>query len=224
LRVLLIEDYEPLATSLGQGLRETGYAVDVTGDGNEALLYAESNPYDAIVLDLMLPGLDGLSVLERLRARGNTTPVLIMTAKDKVDDRVAGLDRGADDYLVKPFAFKELAARLRALIRRRYQAPGGLLRVADLEIDLTARRARRAGQPLPLSAREYAVLEYLALRKGQVVTRTEIWEHIYDFAAEPGSNVVDVYISYLRKKVDQGHAARLIHTRRGQGYVLDEEP
>ena len=222
MRVLVVEDFEPLATSLAQGLREQGYAVDVSGDGEEGLWHAESGAFDLIVLDLMLPKLDGRELLRRLRAAGDTTPVLILTAKDAVADRVAGLDLGADDYLVKPFAFDELMARLRALIRRRYELPSPVVTIADLEIDTRARRVIRAGTPVALSAREYAVLEYLAHRAGQVVTRAELWDHLYDFAAEPQSNVLDVYVGYLRRKIDDGHARKLIHTRRGQGYVLGE--
>jgi DNA-binding response OmpR family regulator len=222
MRVLLIEDYEPLARSLTQGLREAGYAVDATANGEEGLGLAQANPYDALVLDLMVPRLDGLTILRRLRASGSRASVLIITARDQVHDRVEGLDLGADDYLVKPFAFDELLARLRALIRRRYQAVTNLIRVGDLELDGAARIVRRAGRVVSLSAREFALLEYLALRRGQVVTRDEIWEHVYDFAAERSSNVVDVYVGYLRRKLGDGEggAARLIHTHRGLGYSL----
>jgi DNA-binding response OmpR family regulator len=221
-RVLLIEDYEPLARSLAQGLREAGYAVDVTGNGEEGFNLAQENPYDALVLDLMVPKLDGLTILRRLRSTGSNIGVLIVTARDQIHDRVDGLDLGADDYLVKPFAFDELLARLRAVIRRRYRTVTNLVRVADLEIDGGARTAKRAGRTVPLSAREFALLEYLALRMGQVVTRTEIWEHVYDFAGEPSSNVVDVYVGYLRRKLGDGEngAVRLIHTHRGLGYAL----
>jgi DNA-binding response OmpR family regulator len=221
-RVLLVEDYAPLARSLAQGLREAGYFVDVTGDGEEALVSAETHPYDAIVLDLMVPKMDGLTILRRLRAGGSSSAVLILTARDQVPDRVAGLDLGADDYMVKPFALDELLARLRAVIRRRYQASSNVLRVGDLEIDATARVVKRAGATVSLSAREYALLEYLAMRRGQVVTRAEIWEHVYDFAAEPSSNVVDVYVGYLRRKIDAPHAVRLLQTHRGLGYSLGE--
>ena len=222
MRVLLIEDYEPLARSLAQGLREAGYAVDATGNGEEGLALAQGNPYDALVLDLMVPKLDGLTILRRLRAGGSRVSVLVITARDQVHDRVAGLDLGADDYLVKPFAFDELLARLRALIRRRYQSVTNLVRVGDLEIDGAARIIRRAGRVVSLSAREFALLEYLALRRGQIVTRDEIWEHVYDFAAERSSNVVDVYVGYLRRKLGDGEggAARLIQTHRGLGYSL----
>jgi DNA-binding response OmpR family regulator len=223
MRLLVVEDYAPLRDSLAKGLRDSGYAVDATGDGAEGLWYAENHPYDVIVLDLMLPNLPGLELLGKLRAAGNTVAVLVLTAKDSIQDRVAGLDVGADDYLVKPFAFDELLARVRALVRRRYERADPVIRVADLEVDTRARSARRAGAIVPLSAREYALLELLAHRANQVVTRTELWEHVYDFAAEPSSNVLDVYISHLRRKIDDGHAKKLIHTRRGLGYVLGEE-
>jgi DNA-binding response OmpR family regulator len=223
MRILVVEDYAPLASSIVGALREAGWAADHAADGEEALGFAEASRYDAIVLDLMLPKLGGLEVLARLRAKGNDSAVLILTARDGVGDRVQGLDTGADDYLVKPFALAELLARLRALVRRRYQGATPSLKVADLVIDTAGRTVQRAGKSITLSAREYAVLEYLASRKGQVVTRAEIWDHVYDFASEPSSNVVDVYIGYLRRKIDQGHEQRLIHTRRGQGYLFGEE-
>ncbi len=220
MRVLVVEDYAPLARSVSQGLREEGYAVDLAGDGEEGLLFAESNNYDAIVLDLMLPKVDGLTVLKRLRDKGNPAAILILTARDGVSDRVSGLDAGADDYVSKPFAFEELLARLRAIIRRRYNHQDRTLRVADLEIDTVGRTVKRAARSVSLSAREYALLEYLVARSEQIVTRAEIWEHVYDFSADPSSNVVDVYIGYLRKKIDLDHPVKLIHTRRGQGYML----
>jgi DNA-binding response OmpR family regulator len=225
MRVLLIEDFASLARSLAQGLREAGYAVDAAADGEEGLALAEANAYDAILLDLMIPKIDGLTVLRRLRARGGaggSAAVLVLTARDQVADRVTGLDLGADDYLVKPFAFEELLARLRSVIRRRYQAPSNVVRVGDLELDAAGRSVRRAGRPVALSGLEYALLEYLAMRRGQVVSRAEIREHVYDFAAEPASNVVDVYVGYLRKKIDDGRPKKLIHTHRGLGYSLEE--
>ena len=220
MRVLLVEDFQPLARSLQQGLSEAGYAVDHAADGQQALEMASSAAYDALVLDVMLPKLDGLTVLARLRQARSQVAVLMLTARDQLVDRVAGLDAGADDYLVKPFAFDELLARLRAIIRRRYAAGDSVLEIGELRIDTAARVVTRGGQPVSLSAREYAVLEYLAYRRGQVVTRAEIWEHVYDFAAEPSSNVVDVYVGYLRRKIDQGSAAKLLHTHRGLGYSL----
>jgi DNA-binding response OmpR family regulator len=222
MRVLVVEDYAPLARSMAQGLREAGYGVDVAADGEAALSLASGDAHDAIVLDLMLPGLDGLSVLARLREARSSVGVLILTARSDLADRVRGLDLGADDYVVKPFAFEELLARLRAVIRRQYGRPSSVISVANLEIDTSARTVKRAGVPITLSAREHALLSYLALRQGQVVTRSEIWQHVYDFASEPSSNVVDVYIGYLRKKVDRDFAPKLLHTRRGLGYVLGE--
>lgn len=223
MRLLIIEDYRPLRESLARGLRDAGYAVDATGDGPEGLWYAENHPYDVVILDVMLPGLDGFEILRKLRAAGNTTHVLVLTARDAITDRVTGLDLGADGYIVKPFAFDELLARLRAMVRRHYERVDPVIRIDDLEIDTRARRARRAGRIVVLSAREYALLEYLAHRAGDIVSRTELWDHAYDEAAEPGSNVLDVHISHLRKKLDDGHARKLIHTRRGQGYVLGVE-
>jgi DNA-binding response OmpR family regulator len=222
MRILVVEDYEPLRCSLCQGLREAGFAVDAAGDGEEGLWYARSNAYDAIILDIMLPRLDGLTVLECARRTGCQAPVLLLTAKDTVEDRVAGLDRGADDYLTKPFAFAELLARVRALARRRYNQSEAIVRVADLEVDMASRTVRRAGARIELTAREYALLELLALRAGAVVTRSEIWQHLYEFDSEADSNVVDVYIGYLRKKLERPGLRRLINTRRGQGYVLGE--
>ena len=222
MRVLVVEDYPLLRESLTSGLEQLGYAVDATGDGLEGLRFTEHHAYDAMILDLMLPGLGGLDVMRRVRAAGNSVPILILTAKDAIEDRVAGLDAGADDYLVKPFAFDELAARVRALVRRRYDRDVAVIRVADLAIDTSRRTVRRGEDEIVLSAREYALLEYLANRVGQVVTRSEIWDHVYDSAGEPWSNVLDVHISHLRRKIDQGRARRLIHTRRGLGYVLGE--
>lgn len=223
MRVLIVEDYEPLRESLAKGLRDTGYAVDASGTGDEGLWYAQNNPYDALILDLMLPGTSGLDILKRLRAANNPVGVIVLTARDAIADRVAALDLGADDYVVKPFAFDELAARLRALVRRRYDRAAPIIQVADLEIDTLKCTVKRAGQPITLSAGEYALLEYMASRAGEVLTRTNIYEHVYDFASEPESNVLDVRISHLRRKIDQDHAVKLIHTRRGQGYMLGQD-
>jgi DNA-binding response OmpR family regulator len=222
MKVLLVEDYAPVRTSVAQGLREAGFAVDTTGDGEEGLWFARTGEYDAIILDLMLPGTDGLTILRCLRDEANPVPVLVLTARDTVRDRVRGLDLGADDYLVKPFAFDELLARIRALVRRKYEEASPVLQVGDLEIDPALRLARRAGRALDLTAREYAILEFLAHRAGRVVSRTDIWEHVYDFNAEPNSNVIDVYVARLRRRLERGGRSRLIHTRRGQGYVLEE--
>lgn len=224
MRVLVVEDYDPLRKALWQGLREAGFAVDAAADGEDGLWYAESNDYDVIVLDLMLPKVNGLAIIKSLRDQGNQTHILILTAKDALEDRVQGLNLGADDYLVKPFAFEELLARVRALVRRGYNVKSPLIRVADLEIDTAARAVRRAGEQIELTAREYALLELLAVRAGQVVTRTDIWEHIYDFRSSAESNVVDVYIGYLRKKIERPGLPALIHTRRGLGYQLGDAP
>ncbi len=223
MRLLLIEDHAVLRESLVRGLSSLGYAVDATGDGHEGLWYAQNHPYDAIVLDLMLPGMDGLALLRQLRSSQNATPVLVVTARDSIAERVTGLDEGADDYMVKPFAFDELAARIRALVRRHYERTVPVVRVADLEIDLAKRTARRAGIPIELSAREFALLEYLANRVGQVVARADLIAHVYSADGEPWSNVLDVYISHLRRKIDDPHERKLIHTRRGYGYMLGEK-
>jgi len=220
MRLLLIEDYKPMQKSLVKGLREANFAVDFTGDGKEGLWYAKSNDYDVIILDIMLPGLDGLSILRELRALGDATHILILTAKDTIEDKVRGLELGADDYLIKPFEFKELLARLRALIRRDYKKKSPQLTIEDLTINLNTQQAYRDGRSLSLTAREYALLEYLAMRTGEVVTRTDIWEHIYEFNSAASSNVVDVYIGYLRKKVEEQGKPALIHTIRGRGYLL----
>jgi DNA-binding response OmpR family regulator len=222
MRVLLIEDYAPLQKAIVRGLREAGYAVDAATDGQEGARFVHTGKYDVIVLDLMLPKMDGWSILELLRQRGSQAHVLVLTAKDHVNDRVRGLNLGADDYLVKPFAFDELLARVAALVRRKYNCKSPILRVGDLEIDRTSRTVQRSGEPIELSARELSLLEFLAVRAGHVVSRNEIWEHTYDFESIPGSNVIDVYIGMLRKKVERPGWPRVLHTRRGHGYVLGE--
>lgn len=220
MRLLVAEDHPSLARSLVSGLRDEGYAVDLASDGEEAAHLAKVNPYDGVVLDLMLPKLDGWSVLKQIRAHSPAVPVLCLTARDDVEDRVRGLDLGADDYLGKPFAWAELVARVRAMIRRGHGQAVPVVTVADLEIDLARKTVRRGGQAVVLSAREFALLEYLAHRHGQVVSRSEIWDHLYDQHDEAASNVIDVYIGYLRNKLDRGFEPKLIHTRRGQGYML----
>jgi DNA-binding response OmpR family regulator len=220
MRVLLIEDHRPLVRALRQGLEEEGFAVDVAADGEEGDFKARTAEYDAVILDLMLPKVDGLTLLQQWRRAGMKTHVLVLTARGGIDDKVRGLDSGADDYLTKPFELEELFARLRALIRRGHEVKDPILRVRDLEIDTAARTAKRAGKDIHLTPREYALLEFLAFHCGKVVTRTMIWEHLYDEQDESTSNVVDVYIRYLRNKIDKGFDPPLIQTRWGEGYLM----
>lgn len=220
MRVLVVEDSARLRQTISTWLRRNGFAVDATGDGQEGLFWAENTDYDVIVLDILLPKLDGLTVLQRLRQRGRPTHVLLLTAKDTVADRVRGLELGADDYLVKPFALEELLARVKALCRRAYGTKATRLVIGDLEIDTAARKVTRAGQPIALQPREYALLEYLARRQGHIVTRAEIEEHIYGGEVELASNAVDSAICSLRQKLAAANPAPLIHTRRGLGYEL----
>lgn len=222
MRLLFVEDEPDLREVLKKQLQSSGYSVDACGDGLEALDYMQLTSYDAIILDIMLPGLDGLAVLQKMRTAGDKTPVLLLTARGSVEDRVAGLDLGADDYLVKPFAFDELVARLRVLLRRSSGQVSNVLRCGDLEMDLSSRSVSRNGRELQLSAKEFAVLEYLLRNQGVVLTRETIENHVWDYDFEGGSNVVDVYIRYLRKKVDDGFEKKLIQTVRGTGYVLKE--
>ena len=224
MHLLVIEDYPPLQQSLTKGLREAGFAVDSTRDGREGLWYAMGNEYDVIILDLMLPGVDGLEILKKIRSKGRKVHVIILTAKDTVQDRVTGLDLGADDYLVKPFAFEELLARVRALVRRSYRQKNPRITIKDLRIDLTTQRVWRGREEIQLTPREYALLEYLAMRAGQMVSRSDIWQHVYEFNSSASSNVVDVYIGYLRKKIERPKKPALIHTVRGRGYLLGEKP
>ena len=224
MHVLLVEDSRRLQASLTTALRRSGYSVDAATDGEQGLWRARSDDYDAIVLDLKLPKRDGLSVLAELRRHGRTVHVLILTARDTVDDRVRGLQAGADDYLVKPFSLEEFLARVQALCRRTYGGKQTLLAVGDLEIDPLAHTVRRRGVRIELTVREYLLLEYLAQRRGHVVSRNEIEAHIYDAKIDPMSNVVDSAVCVLRRKLAVGEAAPLIHTRRGFGYVLDAAP
>ena len=221
MRVLLVEDSVRLQHSVGMALRRSGYAVDVASDGDEGLWRAESLDYDVLVLDLMLPGMDGLTVLSRLRATGKKTHVLLLTARDSVDDRVRGLKAGADDYLVKPFALEELLARVEALCRRAYGNKSNQLRFDDLEIDTDGKTVMRAGQTIKLKPREYQLLEYLAHRAGQVVSQSEIETHVYSDDVEVMSNVVESTVSSLRRKLTLANSRSLIHTRRGHGYILE---
>lgn len=221
MRILLVEDQIQMVRMLRQGLEEEGFAVDTATDGEEGDVKARTTPYDVIILDQMLPKVDGLTLLKRWREAGITTHVLMFTAKGTTADKVAGLDTGADDYLPKAeFSFDELCARLRALVRRGHQKKDPMIRVHDLTIDTSARSVARGGKKIPLTPREYALLEFLAFHAGSVVTRTMIWDHLYDEYDENTSNVVDVYIRYLRNKVDRGHEVPLILTKWGEGYML----
>lgn len=220
MRLLVIEDSKLLRETLTLGLQGAGYAVDHAAEGESGLWQAQSHAYDVIILDLMLPGIDGLTLLGRLRKAGMQTHVLVLTARDTVEDRVRGLRAGADDYLIKPFAFEELLARVEALVRRRHGTKNPRIEIGDLVLDTAARTVARAGQPIQLAPREYALLEYLVARRGVVVSRTEIEAHIYDEHADPLSNVVDSAVYALRKKIDPPGVPSMIQTRRGMGYIL----
>jgi len=225
MRVLIVEDERKISAYVKRGLEEQGYAVDAVYSGRDALDWAEAAPYDLIILDILLPELDGLSVCRELRRRGARMPILMLTARDSVDDRVAGLDAGADDYLVKPFALKELLARLRALTRRAAEAAkSSVLQVADLSLDTLTHRVKRGSKAIELTAKEYAVLECLLREPERVLTRTMIAEHVWNYDVFNQSNVVDVYIRNLRRKIDDGHDLKLIHTVRGAGYRLSAAP
>jgi DNA-binding response OmpR family regulator len=220
MRMLLVEDEPYAAAMLAKGLRERSHSVDVAGTGQAALELAFVNDYEALILDVMLPDRDGFSLCEELRANGNTAWILMLTARDALDDRVAGLDAGADDYLVKPFEFAELLARLRALSRRGPVLRADRLSIADLVVDTRSQRVQRAGREIDLTAKEYALLEFLARNEDQVLSRGAIGEQVWDDSFDPFSNLIEVYIQRLRRKVDEGHSIRLIHTRRGAGYIL----
>lgn len=223
MRILLLEDEPSISQFIRQGLSEAGYAVDVLADGRDGLDYALSVNYDVLVIDIMVPRLNGLHLVRELREQGHKTPVLLLTARDEIDDRVKGLDAGADDYLTKPFAFPELLARIRALLRRPPIQTDTVLRVGDLELDTSRREIRRAGRLIDLSPREYTLLDYLMRHPRQVLTRTQIAEHVWNFNFVSDSNVVDVYIGYLRRKIDQGANVPLIQTVRGVGFRISVE-
>lgn len=220
MRLLVVEDEIHLQTIIKKRLLKEHYSVDACGDGLEALDYLSVSPYDAVILDIMLPELSGIEVLKKIRAEGNRVPVLFLTARDGVDDRVAGLDCGADDYLVKPFAFEELLARIRVMLRRSTEHTTDELVLGDLTVDLKSHMVSRAGHSIELSGKEYAMLEYLMRNQGRVLSREQIEQHVWSFDYEGGSNMVDVYIRYLRKKIDEGFSQKLIHTVRGAGYVM----
>lgn len=223
MRVLIIEDEKNLANILKKGLEENSFTVELSFDGEEGLYVAETYPYDAVILDIMLPKVDGFAIMDRLRAKKINVPVLMLTAKGELGDRIKGLNLGADDYITKPFEFSELLARLKAVIRRNKGTASSIIEIADLTIDTHSRTVKRAKKGIKLSAKEYNIIEYLALNKGRVISRTELTEHIYDSDFDLDSNIIDVYINYLRNKIDKDFGKPLIHTLRGSGYMLKED-
>lgn len=224
MRILIVEDEHKISTYLKRGLEEQGYAVDAAFTGSEALDWVQAAPYDLIILDIMLPEIDGITLCRELRARGMRMPILMLTARDAVEDRVTGLDAGADDYLIKPFAFNELLARVRALLRRNQDAPKvNTLQVGDLILDTLARRVSRGEKRIDLTPKEYAILELLMREQGRVLTRTQIAEHVWNYEVYNQSNIVDVYIRNLRRKIDDGYELKLIRTVRGVGYQISAE-
>jgi len=220
MRILLVEDEPRVAHFIARGLREQSYAVDIATDGEAALYQASTNEYELIILDVMLPLKDGFQVCKQMRSQGLKQPVLMLTARDGVDDRVTGLDCGADDYLGKPFDFKELLARIRALLRRTKEFRPEIIQMADLIVNTSSHTITRAGRPISLTAKEYSLLEFFILRAGKLVGRNEIAEHVWDENFDPFSNIIDVYVRRLRKKIDEGFSPPLIQTRRGEGYIL----
>jgi heavy metal response regulator len=222
MRILVVEDEKKIASFIERGLTEQNYTVDVSYDGEEGLYLAEINPYDLLILDIMLPGKDGFAICQALRKKNNDVPILMLTARDDVRDKIYGLDSGADDYLTKPFAFGEFLARVRVLLRRQGASKTTTLKVADLELDQLTNTVTRAGEKVELTSTEYALLEYLMLHANQVVTRTMISEHVWDQDFDSFSNVINVYVNYVRKKVDAGFSKKLIHSVRGRGYMIKE--
>lgn len=223
MRLLLVEDDDRVASFVRRGLVQEGFSVDLSRDGSDAFHQVLHEPYDVMVLDILIPFMDGFEVLGQIRKRGCQVPVLVLSAKDGVEDRIRGLNEGADDYLVKPFSFDELTARIRALLRRRSDVEQSVVRVGDLEMDLAARKVTRNGERINLTPKEFSLLEYLVRHHGTVVTRTMIAEHVWDQHFDSFTNVIDVYIRYLRAKIDDTFATKLIHTVRGVGYVLSDE-
>jgi two-component system copper resistance phosphate regulon response regulator CusR len=221
MRILVVEDDSRTANVIAKGLRENSYAVDIAHDGDAGLYQTSINDYDVIILDVLLPKRDGFEVCRELRARRNTTPILMLTARAAIDDRITGLDAGADDYLTKPFSFRELLARIHALLRRDARLRPDVLEIGDLVLDSVSHRVARANREVQLTAKEYALLEYLARRAGQLVSRAEIAAHVWDDTFDPFSNTIEVYMNRLRKKIDDSHAVKLLHTRRGEGYTLE---
>jgi DNA-binding response OmpR family regulator len=221
MRILLVEDEPRMANVIAKGLREHSYAVDIADDGDAALYQTSINDYDLIVLDVLLPQRDGFEVCRELRSRGDATPILMLTARAAIDDRITGFDAGADDYLTKPFSFRELLARIRALLRRDTQLRPDVFQIEDLIVDSASHRVSRGSQQIQLTAKEYALLEYLARHGGQLVSRAEIAAHVWDDSFDPFSNTIEVYMNRLRKKIDESHANKLLHTRRGEGYILE---
>lgn len=221
MRILVIEDHATLRGSLVQFLREASFVVDATGTGDEGLWYATEHPYDVVLLDLMLPGIDGMEILRQLRKKQISVFIIVASARDGLEDRLEALNSGADDYIVKPFPMAEALARIHALLRRKYAKKDPVIHSGDLSLNPLSRTVRRAGQAIELTAQEYRLLEYLAFRNGEVVSRTDIWEHVFEDSSGGNSNVADVYIGYLRKKLNAGGLPNLIHTRRGQGFILD---
>jgi DNA-binding response OmpR family regulator len=222
MRLLIVEDEKTLANLIKKGFEEEGFAVDVAYDGEDGVYFAQNNVYDAIVLDIMLPIIDGVSLLKTLRSQNNSTPVIMLTAKDTLKDKVLGLDSGSDDYLTKPFSFEELLSRTKAIIRRRYATSSPIITINDLEIDTAKKTVKRANVAIELSAKEYALLEFLAVNKDKVVSRTMIIEHLYNEDFDLDSNIIDVFINKLRNKIDRNFNKKLIHTIRGMGYSIKE--
>ena len=222
MRVLLVEDDNRIANFVAKGLRENSYAVDIASDGDEATYMASINSYDIFILDINLPKKDGFDVCNELRKSGNKKPIIMLTARDTIDDRISGLDIGADDYLTKPFEFRELLARLRALLRRQNELRPPRIVISDLQIDTSSHTVHRGGRQIELTTKEYSLIEFLAISKGRVVGREEISEHVWDDTFDPFSNLIEVYIKRLRIKLDEGYDVQLIQTRRGSGYILND--